>query len=249
MSSILESVEWGKPALSLISQIKDIDTSKPTIMLIRHSERPQGFYATLTETGKQASFEYGKHLTQFKHVNLYHTYLQRTKETAQEIQKALTDNGIEAKLGDQINLRTVNNQKRYSEYMLPIMSSFGIDGFPTPEQQRKLLTKPDNPPKRNFLKWVSGHYSPLIVRPSLDFVQQLTALLMLNLEVSGQGVLDLYVCHDTWIGALLLHWLGIVPEIWVNYLEGFAFQPMKDKLKAILPSGSIDVSYPFWWKL
>ena len=85
MSSVLKSVEWGKPALSLISQIKDINTSKPTIMLIRHSEKPQGFYATLTETGKQASYEYGKHLTQFKQVNLYHTYQERTKETAQEI--------------------------------------------------------------------------------------------------------------------------------------------------------------------
>jgi len=72
---------------------------------------------------------------------------------------------------------------------------------------------------------------------------------MLNLEASDQGVLDLYVCHDTWIATLLLHWFGIVPEIWVNYLEGLVFQPMKDKLKAILPSGSIDALYPFWWKV
>ena len=152
-------------------------------------------------------------------------------------------------MGDQVNLRTVNNQKRYSEYMLQVFSSYGIDGYPTPEQRNELTGRPDNPSKSYFLKWVSGHYSPLYVRPSLEFVQQLTALMMVNLEASGQGVLDLYVCHETWIAALLLHWFGIVPEFWVNYLEGFVVQPMKDKLKTIFPSGSIAVPYPFWWKV
>ena len=249
MSSVLESVEWGKPALSLLSQINAIDTSQPTLMLIRHSERPHGFYATLTETGRQASYEYGKHLTQFKHVNLYHTYLERTQETGFEIQRALTENGISTKIGDQVNLRTVNNQKRYSEYMLQIVRSYGIDGNPTLEQRKELSNRPDNPVKRYFMKWVSGHYSPLIIRPSLDFVQQLTALLMLNLEESGQGVLDLYVCHDTWISALLFHWFGIVPETSVRYLEGFVVQPMRENLRAILPSGIYEMNYPFWWNV
>ena len=247
MSSILESVKWGKPALSLLSQIKEIDTSKPTIMLIRHSERPQGFYATLTEQGKQASYEYGKHLTQFKHVNLYHTYLERTKETASEIQKALTENRVTSKIGDQVNLRAVNNQKRYSEYMQRIGLLYGINGNPTPEQRKYLETRPDNPLKRYLLRWVSGHYSPLYIRPSLDFVQQLTALLMVNLEVSDRDVLDLYVCHDTWIAALLFHWFGMVHETSVRYLEGFVIQPVKESLKAILPSGPFEVPYPFWW--
>ena len=248
MGSVLESVDWGKPALQLLSQIQKVDISKPSVMLIRHSERPQGFYATLTETGKQASYEFGNHLTQFKQVNLYHTYQQRTKETVHEIQKALTDNGITSKMVDQVNLRTVNDPNKTKENMIKILASYGIAGIPTPEQEKELLSRPDNPPKRNFLKWVSGHYAPLYIRPSLDFVQQLTGILMLNLESSGQGELDLYVCHDTWIAALLLHWCGIVPMVWVNYLEGFVVQPMENKLRAILPSGSIDVNYPFWWR-
>ena len=68
---------------------------------------------------------------------------------------------------------------------------------------------------------------------------------MVNLEASGQGVLDLYECHDTWVAALLFHWFGIVAETVVNYLEGFVIQPTKETLKAILPSGSIEVPYPF----
>jgi broad specificity phosphatase PhoE len=226
MNSVLESVEWGKPALSLLSKIKDIDASKPTIMFIRHSERPQGFYATLTETGKQAAYEYGQHLTQFKHVNLYHTYLERTKETATEVQKALIEIGIQQ-----------------------IGRSYGIVGNPTEKQRIEWESRPDNPPKRYLLNWVCGRYSPLHVRPSLDFVQQLTALMMMNLEASGPRVLDLYVCHDTWIAPLLLHWFGQLPETWVKYLEGFLVQPMKENLRAVLPTGTVDVSYPFWWKV
>jgi hypothetical protein len=248
MSSVLESVEWGNPALSLLSEVKTIDTSEPSIMLIRHSERPQGFYATLTETGKQASYEFGTHLTQYKKVRLYHTYLERTRETAQEIHRALTENGILSQIADSVNLRTVNDPNKTRQNMTNILSSYGVTGIPTPEEEKKLLSKPDNPPKRNFLKWVSGHYSPIDIRPSLDFVQQLTAILMINLESAEQDSLDLYVCHDTWIAALLLHWCGIIPEMWVRYLEGFVVQPYEDKLKLVLPSGKMDVHYPHWWR-
>ena len=248
MNSVLASVEWGKPALSLLSQVKTIDTSKPSIMLIRHSERPQGFYASLTETGKQASYEYGTHLTYYNKVRLYHTYLERTIETAQQIHKALTEQGIMSQIADSVNLRTVNDPNKARDNMIQVLSSYGITGIPTPEQEKILMSKPDNPRKRNFLRWVSGHYTPKDIRPSLDFVQQLTAILMINLESAEQDSLDLYVCHDTWIAALLLHWCGIIPEIWVNYLEGFVVQPYEDKLKLVLPSGKMDVNYPHWWR-
>jgi hypothetical protein len=248
MSSVLESVEWGKPALSLLSQVKRIDTSRPSIMLIRHSERPQGFYATLTETGKKASYEYGTQLTHYKKVRLYHTYLERTRETAQQIHKALIEHRIMSQIADSVNLRTVNDPDKTRQNMIQVLSSYGITGIPTPDEEKILMRKADNPRKRNFLKWVGGHYSPIDIRPSLDFVQQLTAILMINLESAEQDSLDLYVCHDTWIAALLLHWCGIMPEIWVKYLEGFVVQPYEDKLKVVLSSGKLDVNYPHWWR-
>ncbi len=53
--SVLESVEWGKPALSLLSQCKQLDTNLPAVMHIRHTERPKPTQETrelVLKTGK-----------------------------------------------------------------------------------------------------------------------------------------------------------------------------------------------------
>jgi hypothetical protein len=57
----------------------------------------------------------------------------------------------------------------------------------------------------------------------------------------------LNTCHDNWIAALLLHWCGIIPEEWIEYL-GFVIQPFGEKLRTVLPSGPIDIEYPYWWR-
>lgn len=248
MSSVLESVEWGKPALSLISKFESHDFTEPSMLFIRHSERPIGFYATLNETGKQASYEYGKQLTRFKQIRLYHTYQDRTKETAQEIQRALNDNQIDSKIAGQVNLRTAVDPEKGGYNMMKIFASYGLDGTPSMEQRIKLYNQRDNPFKDNFLKWVSGCYSQYVLRPSLDFVKELTSIVMVNFESLEKGGLDLYVCHDTWVAALLFHWFGYLPESWVSFLEGFLVQPLQNRLNIILPSGKRMADYPYWWK-
>jgi len=248
MSTILKSVKWGKPALSLLSQMKIIDTSRPTMMLIRHSESHKGQNKLLTEKGKQAAYEFGVQLTRFKKVRIYHTYLDPTMETAKEIHKALTENGVKSEITGSLNLRTVNDPKKTEENMSKVLSSYGVEGKLTPEKEEQLWSRPDNPAKRNFLKWVSGHYSPIYIRPSLDFVQQLTASLMMNLESGEHESMVLNICHDDWVAALLLHWCGIIPEVWVEFLEGFVIQPFGEKLRTVLPSGPIDAEYPYWWR-
>jgi hypothetical protein len=59
MKSILESVEWEKPALLLLDQMKNLDRYKHAVMHIRHSTREQtGYYAALSEEGKKAACEF-----------------------------------------------------------------------------------------------------------------------------------------------------------------------------------------------
>jgi broad specificity phosphatase PhoE len=248
MNITLKSVKWGKPALSLLTHMKKIDTSRPTMILIRHSETTQDLFQSLTKIGKKAAYDFGVHLTHFNKIRLYHTYLDHTKETAKEIHKALTKNHVNSEITGSLNLRTVNDPKKTEENMSKVLSSYGVEGKLTPEKEKQLWSMPDNPMKRNFLKWVSGHYSPIYIRPSLDFAQQITAILMMNLESAEKGTVILNVCHDNWIAALLLHWCGIIPEVWVEYLAGFAVQPFGEKLRTILPSGQIDVEYPYWWR-
>jgi len=80
MSSILESVEWGKPALSLLSQSRELDPNLPAVMHIRHSERPEIASreergANLTESGKKAAHEFGSLLPRNRSYRLYHSVM------------------------------------------------------------------------------------------------------------------------------------------------------------------------------
>ena len=35
---VLDSVDWGKPVLSLLSRFKGVDRSRPAVLTVRHSE-------------------------------------------------------------------------------------------------------------------------------------------------------------------------------------------------------------------
>jgi len=87
MSSILESVVWGKQALSLLEQLEKLDPTKPAVMHIRHSAREQKvhWHSTLSTEGKQAAYEFG-YESNSDNTRIYHTIMERTKETANEIQ-------------------------------------------------------------------------------------------------------------------------------------------------------------------
>ena len=65
MSSILESVEWGKSALTLLAQCNKLDPNLPAVMHIRHTERPRirldskdGDRILSTELGRNAAYEF-----------------------------------------------------------------------------------------------------------------------------------------------------------------------------------------------
>jgi hypothetical protein len=103
MSSILESVDWGKPALSLLSQCNDLDPDLPAVMHLRHTERllkelgtPDNFTQVSTEQGKKAAYEFGTSLPNDRQYRFYHTYLERTKETAMEIKEGISFNNARA---------------------------------------------------------------------------------------------------------------------------------------------------------
>jgi hypothetical protein len=80
MSKILKSVKWGKPASSLPSQMMKIETSRTTMLLIRHSESQKGYNKQLTGKGKKAAYEFGAQLTRFSKVRIYHTYFDPTRK-------------------------------------------------------------------------------------------------------------------------------------------------------------------------
>ena len=129
MSSVIESVEWGKPALTLLSQCKQLNPNLPAVMHIRHTERPKSTQesydlarktgrSTLlsTKKGKQAAFDFGEHLPSNRVYRVYHSPIERARETAEKIHEGLLSQGAESHLKG-IFMRINNNQVKRRDYL------------------------------------------------------------------------------------------------------------------------------------
>lgn len=61
MVKVLSTVNWGEPALDLLSHCCNLDQGKPAVMHIRHTERPliddmeDGHNTLPTPTGREAA--------------------------------------------------------------------------------------------------------------------------------------------------------------------------------------------------
>ncbi|MHA2394627.1 MAG: hypothetical protein ACXAEX_22085 [Promethearchaeota archaeon] len=248
MSSILGSVEWGNPALSLLNQLDNLDPSKPAVMHIRHSAREHKVHrhSTLSKEGKEAAYEFGSIIIS-NNTRLYYTTIDRTKETAYQIHKAISDKGLQSKIMDIVKVISTIDLDEHNKIMTNIMEEFQITRKITSKEIIQFMNSTDSPIKTYVLRWFSGQYSPLYRRPSLEFVQLLTKIMEKNLKTIKSGGLDIYVSHDTWIAALLFHWFGIIPVQWIRYLDGFIIQLDDTRIHLYLPDEIKLVNYPYWW--
>jgi len=105
MSSILESTDWGRSTLLFLSQLRKFDSNQPAALHMRHSKWPMNSeFPDLTEEGIEAAYEYGTLLPLNKNYRIYHTPRNRTEQTAHQIMKGLTDNGVNVESVEPINL-------------------------------------------------------------------------------------------------------------------------------------------------
>jgi len=235
MVSVLESVEWGGPALSLLSRCDDLDPDLPAVMHLRHTERPmkelaspENFAQVSTEQGKKAAYEFGTRLPLDRRYRFYHTYLERTKETAEEIKEGIVDNGGRADIIGSLPLSTIVNRERYDEL-----------GRREAELMPEVLGL--------FYKWVGGHYPPWVRLPSLEFSQRGASIVVDNLRSAEADVFDVYVSHDVFVAPFLLHWFGVQPSDWVSFLDGFMFQLGDERMHVYTKYGRREAYYPYWW--
>ena len=122
MSSVLKSVVWGEPALSLLSQCRILDHGFPAVMHIRHSERSQISSreergANLTESGRRVAYEFGSSLSINRSYRLFHSTSDRAKETAEEIHRGLRSIDAEACMGG-VFLRSHSDQEKLWDYLI-----------------------------------------------------------------------------------------------------------------------------------
>jgi broad specificity phosphatase PhoE len=230
MSLVLGSIQWGKPAFSLLNNIRSID-SKPAIMHVRHSEKllPDG--VDLTEKGVRAAYDFGKLLPPKRTYRVYHTERKRTRHTAKHIHQALHDRGTESTI-----IGNIGYPEGYNVDIL--LKHLSLER----EQGSR------EPVKSVFYNWIGGRYSPESLIPVIDFGRWMWEVSILNLRSADDRTVDLYVSHENWVAAFMFTWLGVNPENWVNYLDGFLTQLDSNGVKYYTREESRTTYYPWWWK-
>ncbi len=233
MSSILDSVTWGNSALSLLAQCKHLDPDKPSILQIRHSEwLLDRRFPNLTEKGQQAAIDFGTKLPINNSYRIYHTDSERTQQTAHQIHKGIISKENEAELVGVFNRPEGYARENVLRYIF---------------RERELGI--ENPVRSSFLNWVGGKYPPDEFFPVKDFGVQIAKMALKNMESASQSTIDVYVTHENWVAAIMLSWLGMSPENWVSFLDGFLVQLYSEKMKVFSKQGIREVYYPYWWNL
>jgi len=239
MPSVLESVEWGKPALTLLSKCKQLDPNLPAVMHVRHTERPieepgspDVHKIISTEQGRQAAREFGASLPHSRSYRLYHTNIERTRETAVNICEGILANDGSSNVIGSVPLIPIVDRDRWFYYA-----------------RREYEMGSEKPWLLNlFTKWISGHYPPWVRVPALDFSQRGAALTMKNLKSAKTNTFDIYVSHDMTCGVFLLYWFGIMPdERWIEFLDGFIMQIKEERMHVYTKDGKKESYYPYWW--
>lgn len=233
MCSPLESVQWGRNALQLIEQIKKMDTNKPVILHLRHTERhkisPTTDEALSTEKGKKAAFDFGERLPSKWRYHIWHTISPRTKETCSEIASGLRSNQSKCQIMGNVPIITIHNTELFHKI----------------QSQNQIVEDTSVSSKTFFNDWIQEKYPKDILTPSLTFSQSIAEFMQKNMVDNAVNVL---VSHDTWISVLMHHWTGLFPDGWINFLDGFIVQLFEKNLRLSLPNETHIVEYPDWWK-
>jgi hypothetical protein len=235
MTQVLGSVDWGRPALELLGHCRALDDEKPTVMHIRHTERPviddisNGRAALSTPLGKKAAYELGMNLPAGWDYRFYHTYYERTQETAERIHEGIVAKGGASEVVGEMKLRMVLDQEEYFRYQ---------SGY----------SDTDHSAADFMERWTSGQTPPQRILPSVEFAKRAAETAMENLASAGGKPFHVYVSHDVWVAALMFHWFGVSPhDDWYTFLDGFIVQPGDEEMTVYYREKERMVDYPEWW--
>ena len=110
MESVLRTQSWCRPAQKILEHTLKLSCSNPTIMHIRHTERERatpGGDPLSTEQGLRAAYEFGASLPTGRRYRVWHTVVERTRETSLAIKVGLESNQAECTLAGPIPVNTI----------------------------------------------------------------------------------------------------------------------------------------------
>ncbi len=228
-----KEADWPSEARHIIEGLKKFPDNSKIILLLRHSQRnePEEFDVdadlNLTPQGRQIAKIFGKNLPKNKSICFFHSKADRCRDTAEEIFNGFKEIGGEAVLKGNL---------------LPLYRiGISVDFFMEENKKYDIL--------KIFNRWSAGLYSPELWAPLIPYSQKAAELMWKNVENTAESVLDIHVTHDLHLLALRFGWFGIPPDKkWINYLGGFAFSFIEDKILLFNSNKLVRVEIPYWWK-
>ncbi len=232
MGSVLRTRSWCRPAQGILEHTLKLSGLYPAIMHIRHTERERakpGADPLCTEQGLRAAYEFGASLPTGRRYRLWHTYIERSRETCLAIKSGLESNKAECTLAGKIPVNTILD---------PV-------GFREEQPRHQVVEDTDESAWTYLTHWLGGLYPPTMVRPSMEFAQMVAQTMLEGLREDSFHVL---VSHDTWVAALMFHWFGLPPPRgWINFLDGFVVELRPSASTLITKEGTVGTKLPDWW--
>ncbi|OGD55682.1 hypothetical protein A3K78_07635 [Candidatus Bathyarchaeota archaeon RBG_13_52_12] len=239
---VLESVEWSGPALSLLSHCAELDHGRPAIMHVRHTERTSlehggasGDDMLSTPSGIAAAVEFGVRLPSDRRYRLYHTYVQRARETAGAIRDGIFSRGGSAEIVEVVPFKYSIDRVAVNRYLGKVRERCGSEaatsvGFTN--------------------DWMAGLVTPPgCILPSYDFARTVADYTLRRLESATFDTFDIYVSHDTYVGSVMFHWFGLpVHQDGIDFLDGFILQLEDDGMAVWFRNRRMVLDYPHWWR-
>ncbi|MHA2268081.1 MAG: histidine phosphatase family protein [Promethearchaeota archaeon] len=225
---------WTEEARDIIENLKDASFKSKTILLLRHSQRyepsfdDENQYMELTAQGRSIARLLGTKLPKDRTIRLFHSPVNRCRETAEEIHAGVKEVG----------------GKSIFKGECSVVWGIGINNQFFMSELKRL------PQIEVFFRWASGFY-PLDKFPSLlSYCQRGAEIIWNQLELAPENGIDIYISHDWHTNAFRYGWFGLPPkDKLIDYLGGFAFSFNNEDHILLLDYGEIKVlEVPHWWE-
>lgn len=204
----------------LLETLRSLPSAVPAAAFLRHAEREpitdvsDPTKAEITETGAASAEGFGAQIRGFDCVRLFHSPVKRCRQTAECIARGVNANGGCAEIAGPEN-------------------ALGIDYILDRSEAGRLTLEHGE----HFVRlWFTGQVAPTVI----EAAEKIAALKVDHLvrrlqEPCARGRrLDLHVSHDWNIIILRELLLGVRHEdaAWLNFLDGVAFTPATDGVRA-----------------
>lgn len=241
---VLASLDWSGPARHLLESVKMLDSKTPAIMHIRHTARSNVSREELerdskrhelhnlrsTQIGVEAAIDFGSSLPRDRDYSLYHTWVPRSRETADGISRGVASVGGRARVVEVIPYSMTVDREAFERLIKSqgwYIKDGGYDGA---------------------CHWIAGLIPETILKPSSEFAKEYARMTVKNLYGSSSDSFHIYVSHDNLIMALIFHWFGVPPyEDGIRFLEGLLMQICDDGLHVWLRDRHVVYEPPYWW--